>query len=330
MKPPALFALLAKEFRTQIRGSRPALFLSVYIGLLLLALLWLYSTLVGQVQQGAPLIGPQIGQALFVGLTLAVQVLLVFLAPAITLNSISSEHERGTYDILLATPLSAASIVLTKLIVGIAFAGLLLIAALPLYSIVVLFGGVQPSDLWRVLITVALTAVLGCTLGLTCSVLTRQTYTATLLCYALLVAVTAGTLFAANIWSALNNLAAAPTRYLVANPLSAVASALAQAQPPGIVTVDILRPATLLGLLTRGSLNLNAGSEVALPFYRASWMLYSGLTLVGLWLSLHTVEAAQYRRFWRLSITDAVVLVVLVVWAAAAWFTRAWWQAGLP
>ncbi len=329
MNQPALFALLAKEFRTQIRGSRPALFLSVYIGLLLFALLWLYKTLVGQVQQGAPLIGPQIGQALFVGLTLAVQVLLVFLAPAITLNSISSEHERGTYDILLATPLPAAGIVFTKLIVGIAFAGLLLIAALPLYSIVVLFGGVQPEDLGRVLLTVVLTAVLGCTLGLACSIITRQTYTATLLCYALLVTVTAGTLFAANIWSALHGLAAAPTRYLVANPLSAAASALAQAQPPGIVTVDVLRPAALLGLLTRGSLNLSGGSAVVLPFFRASWMFSVGLTLVLLWLSLHTVEATRYRRFWRISRTDVVLLGLLLVWGGVAWVSRAWWLAGL-
>lgn len=141
MNQPALAALLAKEFRTQMRGSRPAVLLASYLALLLLALFWLYQTLVGQVQQGVPLIGPQIGQALFVGLTLAVQLLLVFLAPATTLNSISSEHERHTYDILLATPLSAAGMVLAKLLVGVAFVGLLIIAALPLYSIVVLFGG---------------------------------------------------------------------------------------------------------------------------------------------------------------------------------------------
>jgi len=325
---PALVALLAKEFRTQMRGSRPAVLLASYLALLLLALFWLYQTLVGQVQQGVPLIGPQIGQALFVGLTLAVQLLLVFLAPATTLNSISSEHERHTYDILLATPLSAAGMVLSKLLVGIAFVGLLIVAALPLYSIVVLFGGVAVGDLGRVVLTIISTAITGCTLGLACSVLTRQTYTATLLCYTVLVAVTAGTLFAANIWSALHGLAAAPSSYLVANPLSAVASALGQAQPPGIVTVNALRPATLLGLLTRGSLNLNV-NELAPPFFRATWLLYSGVALSLLWVALHTVEAHQHRRFLRFSRSDAWLLGLLVLWAALVWATQAWWQAGL-
>ncbi|NJL34693.1 MAG: ABC transporter permease subunit [Chloroflexaceae bacterium] len=139
--------IVSKELRTQMRGSRPAVLLSIYIGLLLLALLWLYNAVVEQVNLGSPLVSAQIGQVLFIGLTIAVQTLLVFLAPATSVNSISSEHERYTFDILMATPLAAVQILLAKLLVALAFVGLLLVCALPLFSMVVLFGGVELADL---------------------------------------------------------------------------------------------------------------------------------------------------------------------------------------
>lgn len=328
-RSPVSWPILSKELRTHIRGNRSAVLLSVYLSLLLVALFWLYTAIIDGTNLGAPLVTAQIGQALFIGLALAVQTLIVFLSPAASINSISGEHERYTLDILLATPLSAAQIVLAKLLVALAFLGLLLVATLPLFSVVMLFGGVVLADLGRVLLTLVLSATLGCVLGLFCSTVTRQTYTATLLCYAILVSLIAGTLFAANLWSVTHANAPAPPTYVVANPLSALASALASTQPPGVVAVGTLRPVAILGLLSQGTLVGGGSNLTVLPLYRTTWVLYTGVSLVLFWGALHTVQAAQYRRFWHISRSDIVLGGLLLLYGALVWFGRAWWLAGM-
>jgi ABC-type transport system involved in multi-copper enzyme maturation permease subunit len=319
--------ILAKEMRTQIRGNRPAAVLSVYIGLLLVALIWLYDSIVDTANVGAPLVSAQIGQALFIGLTLSMQMLIVFLAPATSVNSVSNEYEQYTFDILLATTLSAAHILLAKLLVALAFVGLLLVAALPLFSVVVLFGGVEPASMWSVLITLALSAGTGCMLGLFCSVVTRQTYTATLLCYAILVALIGGSLFAANIWSATHISGNVPAGYIVANPLSAMATVLADAQPPEFVSIGSLRPLIILGMLTQGTVVHNGNDIAVLPLYRATWALYLGASLLLFWVCLHSVQATQERRMWKFYRSDGVLAVLVVLYAVLIWLTRGWWFA---
>lgn len=321
-----LMPILFKEFRAQLRGSRAALLITIYVGLLLIALRLLYSSVVNEVDFGAPLVSAQIGQALFTGFGLAIQLLTVFIAPATTVNAVSSEHERRTFDMLLATPLSATQMLLGKLVTALAFLLLLILAVMPLFSIIVLFGGVQVGDLTRVIMTVLISAVLGALLGLTCSAITRQTYAATLLCYAILATAIGGTLFAANLWSVTHSMLAAPPQYVVANPLSAMAAVLASTRPPDIITPGTLQPIAILGLLTQGTMAQSGGQSIVLPIYRATWVVYSGLALTLFWSCLHLV---QPRRRWRLGRTDLVVLVIALVYAMLVWLSRNWWLPGL-
>lgn len=317
--------VLVKEFRAQLRGSRAALLITIYVGLLLVALRVFYTSITGRLDFGAPLVSAQIGQALFIGLALAIQLLTVFLAPATTVNAISTEYERRTFDLLLTTPVSPVQLLLGKLLTGVALLLLLLLTALPLLSIVVLFGGVEAVDIGRVLATVLLTAVAGGMLGLFCSTVTRQTYSATLLCYAILVTLLGGSLFVANLWSITNSMQPAPALYVVANPLSALAAALGTARPPEIVTPGTLQPLAILGLLTQGTITAGAQPAV-LPVYRATWMLYTGAILLLFWVCLHIVKP---RRRWRIGRSDAVMLALAAGYVALVWVSRPWWQAGL-
>jgi ABC-type transport system involved in multi-copper enzyme maturation permease subunit len=275
---------------------------------------------------GVPLIGPQLGQAIFTGLTLAVQALTLFLAPATTLNTISSEYEAGTLEMLRMTALSPLHMLLGKLLTALALVVVLLLTTLPLFSVVVLFGGVELADIGRVAATIFLSAAFGCTLGLFCSALTRQTFNATILCYALLISLVGGTLFAANLWSMLHGLAAPPAGYVVANPLSAAASALAVTRPPGYITTGSLSPLAILGLLTTGVMSRGGGDPQVLPLYRATWLLYGGVSLLLVWAAAHAV---QPRLPWRLRREDGVFLALLLAYAVLAWVLRGWWLAGL-
>jgi ABC-type transport system involved in multi-copper enzyme maturation permease subunit len=326
MRELGLMPVLVKEFRTLLRGSRSALLITVYVGLALIAMRLVYNAVAGSVGSGPPIFNAQIGQAMFIGLALAVQTLTVFLAPATTVNSISGEHERRTFELILATPLSAVQLLIGKLLAGLAFLLLLVWLTTPLFSIIVLFGGVGLADITRVVATVFGTAVMGCMLGLFCSIVTRQTYSATLLCYAILVALIGGTLFAANVWSLTNAGASAPASYVVANPLSAIASALGRTRPPGIVSSETLQPLVFLSLLTQGTIAQQGGERSVLPLYRATLVLYGALSLLFFWISLHLV---RHQQRWTINRLDLITLGVLIAYALLALLTREWWLAGM-
>jgi ABC-type transport system involved in multi-copper enzyme maturation permease subunit len=317
--------MLFKEFRAQLRGSRAALLLTVYVGLALIAMRLVFNAVASGIEVGAPIFNTQIGQAIFIGLVMSLQALTVFLAPATTVNSISSEYERRTFDLLLTTPLSPTQLLLGKLIVALAFLGLLLLGALPLFSVVLMFGGVTIVEIGRALVTIVISALAGCMLGLLSSALTRQTYSATLLCYALLVALIGGTIFLANLWSASNSALPAPPNYLFANPLTAAASALARARPPELTSNETLQPLIVLNLLTQGTIVGVQDERAFLPIYRATWMLYIGASLLMFWLCLHLVQPRRLA-FGR---GDIVMAALFLVFLALAVLTSSWWGAGL-
>lgn len=317
--------ILFKEFVVQMRGSRMALLLAIFVGVAVITTRLIYGTVIGQLDRGAPLLSAQIGQVLFIGLSLGLQLLTIFLAPAITLNAISTEHERGTALMLQLTPLAPIQVVTGKLVSGLALFGLLLLAALPIFSVVWLFGGINLGDVLRVVTLLSVTAVGGCVFGLFCSALTRQTYAATLICYALLVSLLGGTLFAANVWALLNGMRAAPVSYVVANPLAAMASALVRIQLPADSFTGGLRPLVLLSLLTQGVATPNAPNE-GVPMYRAALVLYGGVSLILFWVTLHV---AAWRQRWRLSKVDAALLMIVLGYVVLAYGARAWWLPGL-
>jgi ABC-type transport system involved in multi-copper enzyme maturation permease subunit len=314
--------VLFKELATQLRGSRAALMITLYIGLVLIAARLLYGLVAAQLDYGRPLLSAQIGQVLFIGVSLVVQTLTVFLAPATTVNAISQEHERGTFELILATPLSAGQLLVGKLIAALAFMLLLLLAVAPAMSLVLLFGGVAITDVLRVFATTLITAVVGCAFGLCCSAITRQTYSATLLCYALLISLVGGSLFAANVWSLVNGLTAAPPAIVAANPLAAMATALAPVRPPESTVTGGFRPLVLLGLLSRGT--IDAASGEAAPTYRATAMIYGAATIIFFWVAL---QAVRPRR--RLTREDGLMLLTLLGYGLIAYLLRGWWVPGI-
>src|SRR5258706_2631615 len=73
--------------------------------------------------------------------------LVAFLAPVFTAGAITQEKDSQTYDILLATPLSNAQIVLGSLLSRLFFVVTLLVSGIPGFSITQVFGGVAISSI---------------------------------------------------------------------------------------------------------------------------------------------------------------------------------------
>jgi ABC-type transport system involved in multi-copper enzyme maturation permease subunit len=148
-------------------------------------------------------LGAQIGQTLFVALLVVLMMLVVFLAPAFTAGAISGERERQTYEMLLATPLSGTAVVAGKLFSALVYLLLLIVASIPLMSLVFTFGGVAVDDVVRAYVLLGATALAFGALGLFLSALVRRTGAATILSYLTVIGLTLASLFLFVFWGAM-------------------------------------------------------------------------------------------------------------------------------
>ena len=96
---------------------------------------------------GTGFFSPEQSFMLFGMLTFIQLGLILFITPGLTAGTISTEREKQTLNILLTTSQSSLQIILGKLSSSIAFLLLMLVAGLPIYSLVFLFGGISPGQL---------------------------------------------------------------------------------------------------------------------------------------------------------------------------------------
>ncbi len=96
----------------------------------------------------------QLARALFQNLVLMQGAVVVFLTPALVAGAIAGEVQRKTLGDLLTSDLTAAEIVLGKLVARLLHVGLLVAAGFPILLLIGLLGGLDP---WLVLASVAAT-----------------------------------------------------------------------------------------------------------------------------------------------------------------------------
>src|SRR5512141_653787 len=172
---PGISAVSIKELRGRMRGRRAFVVLTIYLLLLGLFALAVYVYLqqqaaTGGINNGGGGIFPPdagfpkpdgqtlgngtalsagIGHGIFGGLLFLETLLVLVLAPAFTTGAISLEREKQTLDLLVTTPLSTLGMVIGKLFSALVYVFLLIIASIPLASLVFVFGAVGPDDLVR-------------------------------------------------------------------------------------------------------------------------------------------------------------------------------------
>lgn len=166
-----LNAVLGKELAIRMRGWRAFSIITAYLALLAtVSLLLLSSNNTPQNYSDAA----TLGRNLFYLLAGFQMGLIVLVTPASTADAISGERQRQTLDLLLVTRLSSLSIVLGKLVAGLAFDVLLILCSLPLFSLVFLFGGVSPDQFVSVFIVFLTTTLLLGAMSLFISTLMRR------------------------------------------------------------------------------------------------------------------------------------------------------------
>lgn len=220
-------AVTSRELRGRMRGRRAFVVLTVYLLLLAAIAFGIYAYLQRQadldaalrLRAGEDMLGPlggvspgfalsaRVGHLLFSGVLLLETLLVLVLAPAFTAGAISSEREHQTLDLLVATPLSTLGVVLGKLVSALAWVLILIVASVPLMSLVFVFGSVGPEDVLRAYALLFTLAFGMGAVGLFLSALVRRTQAATVLASIVVLVVALGTIPVHALWGVLGTTA---------------------------------------------------------------------------------------------------------------------------
>jgi ABC-type transport system involved in multi-copper enzyme maturation permease subunit len=271
-----LRGLLGKELRSRSRGWRPAWILSGYLGMLTLAVTGFLSLMGAAVGVVSPMVGVQLFSALSVGAVL----LLAFITPALTVGAVSGERERRTLELLLVTRASPLGLAAGKLVGSLAYVLFLLIASLPAFALVYLYGGVPAIYVAMVLAVAAVTAVAHASLGLLLSALLRRTIVASVVAYLLVLFLVFGLPFFSLVTMVaqqqgrpgMSQFGGSPPAFVYASPMTSVTSVLPAGSPGSGIPLlgDLMRVATGGGGAFGLGVPAPPGPDIAHTVYVAS------------------------------------------------------------
>ncbi len=302
--------IIVKELRSRMRGPRA--FITITASLLFLALVCyaLYRVTSGAMQNSTQPLSPLVGQVLFFGLILLEVVIAAAIAPSVTASAISSERERETYEMLLATPLRPATILWGKLVASMGYVFLILFAAIPMAGLVFLFGGVTLRDMLKAFMMLFVVAIMFGMIGLFLSTVFGRSGRAT----AVAAITTLGMLFVPTLAAVGIGLMRQtdPPRWLLAfSPLSAVATAMAPSVNANTLSGmfwSISSP--IYWIMGAPQMSIDT---IPRPLYHYSLPLFLGITVILYMLASHYVRPhSRWRVEWAELLVGGIVLIALL------------------
>lgn len=189
---PLLNPVARLELRRRFRAFRAHGMFTTYLAIVSGLALVLY--LGASLSTGSNAIGAgrTVGSGLFYIVTGLLLVLVCFIGPAFAVSAISGERERATLDLLRVTPVTARHIVWAKFWSAFGFVLLLVLVTLPIYTLALLIGGVEPAQLLMVVGTITASGFAFVALGVCVSAYTDSRLGSTIVTYALVLLVVVG------------------------------------------------------------------------------------------------------------------------------------------
>lgn len=224
-----------RELKVNSRSIRMALILLIFNGILSAVALFNMYSVVDQVRMTA-----EIQYSRFLELYVFVAsiefVMLMFIMPALTSNSISGERERQTLDLMLTTTMKPGSIVRGKLASAFTAMLLLVVSSFPALSLVFVYGGVTVTDMALLLLCYVTVALLSGGIGVFFSALFKRSTLANVCAYITIIFLVAGT-YAINIFTY------RMSQNEISSYMNAIDSVTRQATSGGSLYLLLLNPA---------------------------------------------------------------------------------------
>lgn len=227
---------------------------------------------------------PEESFILFIMLAMLQMALVLFITPGLTAGAISSEREKQTLNMLLMTTQSSTQIVIGKLTSSIAYLGLLLMAGLPIYSVVFLFGGVSPGQLITVFFFYFVTMIAIASIGLFFSIVIKRTITSMIATYGTMVFLAGFTAFFFFVALMVSGLAAMNSgQGINSSPFAYFWASI----NPGALVLSVLS--------TDVSYALEEMTGIGLPIWIPYLIFYLALTAIMLTLSIKKLRVNMKR-----------------------------------
>lgn len=279
MKELFLNPVMVKEIKLRFRNTKSFTGLFFYLlimGIFVFGFVNLTSTI-----SGSGFFRPEESFLLFTMLSYIQLGLILFITPGLTAGTVSTEREKQTLNILLTTAQSSFQIIFGKLTSSVAFLLLLLIAGLPLYSMVFLYGGVSPSQVAMIFLFYFLTLLAIGSLGVMYSTVTRRTIVSMIVTYSTMIFFTAVTGF-----------------FLILSASFAAASMGTGISPISYLWASINPAVVLLTLLEPGfQTEIMDMTGIFIPLWISYSIFYILIFLGALWMSVSKlrVNMNKYR-----------------------------------
>lgn len=182
--------VLKKEMRTSMRTWKTAAIITVYA--LLLASIPMLYILFNSFDSSGGYSADSL-RTVFISMVVFQLILLSFVAPAMTTNSISGEVQRGTIDLLICTKMSSLEIIIGKLMAGMVKIFLLIIVSLPLFSVLSIFGGVETEVLLLLMFYYMIISIQYGAIGIFTSAFFKKNSVSTIVSYLIIITLNLGT-----------------------------------------------------------------------------------------------------------------------------------------
>ena len=186
--------IVVKEGVSRMRTWRAPVVATLYVSLIgAVGFAWLnLGEAASQFSDGRP-VAAVVGSQAFAAMAFFQLGLVCLFAPALAAGAISGERERQMLDVLLVSRVSAFGIVWGKLLASMAYVLLLILSALPLFSAVFLFGGIDLQQfVYSQVVTISTALCVGA-IAVFFSALFQRSLAATVASYASAFVLTVGT-----------------------------------------------------------------------------------------------------------------------------------------
>ncbi|HET6266187.1 MAG TPA: ABC transporter permease [Acidobacteriota bacterium] len=166
-------ALLIKEMREEMRSRKLFFLVTIYIGILSIVALVAVSNSGGS--SFNPVMLSETSHFTLFSFVITVTILLGLVSTVLGAASFTTERERATFELLELTPLSCLQLVTGKFFHVLILIGLILISSLPVLSALFFMGGLTYTDLFLIMIYVALFLAVVILAALCISILSNRT-----------------------------------------------------------------------------------------------------------------------------------------------------------
>lgn len=299
--------IIVKELRSRMRGGRAFATLTGTLILMVAVGYGLYRMTLATSTYSASPISPQIGQMLFTGLAFLLLLVIAAITPSVTAGEISGEREKQTYEMLLATPLSPGSILWGKLVAAMSYVFLIIFAAIPMASLVFIYGGVTIRDMLKALGTLIVISVMFGVIGLFFSALLHRSGRATVLSYLTIALLMFGPLFTSIMIGVMNQ--SEPPRWIMApSPIMVLASTFTPSvNPQSISSAFWMLGSPVQWILGAAPISM---TTIPRPTYHTMLPLY-GLVIIVLYI--FSTRLVMPVRRWRIPWAEVSLILVLIV-----------------